>query len=65
MVVRLSVRTVQNDVGKGCWKKQMLFCNGSDSGKYLVPKGGRLPTGALLQESNNKAFKLGMQMNQG
>jgi len=25
----------------------------------LIPKGSRLPTGALLQESYNKAFQLG------
>ena len=43
----------------------MLCCNGTDRGKYLIPKGSRLPTGALLQENYDKAFKLGTQMNQG
>jgi len=43
----------------------MLYCNGTDRGKYLVPKGSRLPAGALLQENYNKAFKLEKQMNQG
>jgi hypothetical protein len=45
--------------GIGGWIKRMLHCNGADRGICLTKKGSRLPTGALLQESYKKAFKLG------